>query len=379
MNTVKNRIVRVAAIDGVPVAVAFVIMVIFFSVSSPFFLTATNLTNLFVESVFSVLLAAAMTYVLVVGGIDLSVGSVMGLSAGMTLLALMNGAPLIVGIAVGIGTGFLVGVINGALIAGLGVNDFIVTLATLSIAAGSLQVLTSSTLLTGVDSADFAALTDGSIAGVPTPVVITAVVVIVLELILIGSSFGRRVYAAGINGRAAFLAGVGVRALRMKVYILSGTIAGFAGVLLASHLNSVQPGLGSGYELTAIAAAVLGGISLSGGRGSVWRSVVGALFLATLAQGLQLLGVDPIWFGIITGASIVIAVAFDRGIARLVSSTLASWTPRKDPVPETPLPVEKSGSSPDGPATASIGSTASQTPAAPETAESTGPRAISHF
>jgi len=159
-------------------------------------------------------------------------------------------------------------------------------------------------------------------------VLIAAVVIGVLEFVLVATSFGRTIYAAGINGRAAHLAGVSVRRLRLQVYLLSGSVAGFAGVLLASHLNSVQPGLGSGYELTAIAAAVLGGVSLAGGRGSVWRAVLGALFLVTLSQGLQLLGVDPLWFAIVTGASIVAAVAFDRAIQRLAGSLLQ---PRKPP------------------------------------------------
>jgi ribose/xylose/arabinose/galactoside ABC-type transport system permease subunit len=150
----------------------------------------------------------------------------------------------------------------------------------------------------------------------------------VLEFMLVATAFGRTIYAAGINGRAAYLAGVSARRLRLQVYVLSGSVAGFAGVLLASHLNSVQPGLGSGYELTAIAACVLGGVSLAGGRGSVWRAVLGALFLVTLSQGLQLLGVDPLWFAIVTGASIVAAVAFDRVIQRLAGSLLQ---PRRPP------------------------------------------------
>lgn len=322
MSAPKNRVIRALGIDGVPVTIVFVVMVVFFSVTSPYFLTAVNITNLFVESVFAVLLAAAMTYVLITGGIDLSVGSTMGLSAGVTMATLMGGAPTVVGIGAGIATGLLIGAVNGLLIAVLGVNDFIVTLATLSIGAGALQVLTSSTQLTGVDRPAFAALTKSVVLGIPTPVIITAAVVIVLEIVLLKTTLGRQMYAVGINDQAAFLAGVGTRSLRLRVYLLSGGIAGTAGVLLASHLNSVQPGLGSGYELTAIAAAVLGGVALSGGRGSVWRAVIGAFFLSTLSQGLQLLGVDPIWFSIVTGACIVGAVAFDRALSAAIVSAL---------------------------------------------------------
>lgn len=342
MNPYWNRVVRALGIDGVPVTIVFIVMIVFFAVASPYFLTSVNITNLFVESVFAVLLAAAMTYVLITGGIDLSVGSTMGLSAGVTMATLMSGAPTVVGIGAGIVTGLVIGAINGLLIAMLGVNDFIVTLATLSIGAGALQVLTSSTQLTGVDRPAFAGLTKSVVLGIPMPVVLTAVVVVVLEVVLLKTTFGRQMYAVGINHQAAFLAGVGTRALRLRVYLLSGGVAGAAGVLLASHLNSVQPGLGSGYELTAIAAAVLGGIALSGGRGSVWRAVIGAFFLSTLSQGLQLLGVDPIWFSIVTGACIVGAVAFDRALARLIASALRG-RPRPPDAPR-PLPTPGRGS-----------------------------------
>jgi ribose transport system permease protein len=230
---------------------------------------------------------------------------------------LMSGAPFGVGILVGIGTGAAAGLINGGIIAYLGVNDFIVTLAMLSIAAGLLEVLTSKVQLTGVKNSAFLSMTAGHVAGIPTVVVITAVVIAVLEFVLVYTPFGRSVFASGISPRAAVLAGVPVQRTRLQVYVLSGALAGAAGVLLASHLNSVQPGLGGGYELTAIAAAVIGGVSLAGGRGSVLRAVLGALVLGVLSNGLNVLGVDPLWFTIVTGLSIVAAVALDRLVQRL--------------------------------------------------------------
>lgn len=333
----RDRITSLVATDGIAVGVALVVSLVVFSAASPYFLTGENVRNMLIESVFIVLLAAGLTYVLVVGGIDLSVGSVCGLSAGVTLYVLMDGHSLVVGIAAGVATGTLVGLVNGLLIALLGISDFIVTLATLAIAAGLLQVLTTRHQLTGTESEAFAWLTKGEVAGVPAPVLITAGAVALLEFVLLATTFGRRLFASGVNASSAQLAGVPVRRLRLQVYVLCGTVAGGAGVLLASHLNSVQPGLGSGYELTAIAAAVLGGVSLAGGRGSVWRSVVGALFLSTLSQGLQLLGVDPLWFAIVTGASIVVAVAFDRAVQRLVARELVARQRRLStaPVPST--------------------------------------------
>lgn len=332
----RNRFLSLLTIDGVAVAIAFVAAAVFFTLSTEVFLTRENLGNLLVESTFIVLITAGMTYALIIGGFDLSVGSLIGLSAGATLWTLQMGAPLAVGILAGIGTGLVVGLFNGFVIAVVGINDFIVTLSTLAICAGLLQVLTSKVQLTGVDSEGFAAITDARVLGVPSPLLIALLVIVLLELVLVMTPYGRSIYAAGLNSRAALLAGVNVRRLRLGVYLLSGVVTGLAGVLLASHLNSVQPGLGSGYELQAIAAAVIGGVSLAGGRGSVWRAVVGALFLSMLAQGLQLMGVDPSWFAIVTGASIVLAVAFDRGMQRLAASLLRDDPSR--PVPPHPVP-----------------------------------------
>jgi ribose/xylose/arabinose/galactoside ABC-type transport system permease subunit len=314
---ITQRLSRFFSAEGAIITLVLLGMVIYFWSSSSVFMTRNNVDNLLIEAVFIALLAAGMTAVLIVGGIDLSVGSVLGLSAGTTLWALMSGWPLAAGVLVGIGTGMAAGLINGMIIAFLGVNDFIVTLATLSIGAGLLQVLTSKVQLTGVKNSTFLSLSSGHLLGIPTPVVILVIVAGVLEFVLVATPFGRSVFAAGVGPRAAALAGVPVRRVRVQVYVLSGAAAGLAGVLLAAHLNSVQPGLGGGYELNAIAAAVLGGIALAGGRGSVWRAVLGALFLGILANGLQLLGVDPLWFQIVTGASILVAVALDRAVQKL--------------------------------------------------------------
>lgn len=317
-----QRSSRVLAIDGVAVLVVFLIMCLYFSLASPFFLSPGNIYNTFVESVSAILLAAGLTFVLISGGIDLSIGSNIGLSAAITLFAVMNGAPTLVAVLAGIGAGLVFGFVNGIFIAGLGVSDFIVTLATLSIGAGALQVFTTQTQLTGTTNSSFLALAGGSILGLPTGVLIMALVLVILEVALIKTPFGRTVYAVGINPNAAYLAAVNVRRTKFAVFVISGVVAGLGGVLLASHLNSVQPGLGGGYELTAIAGCVVGGVSLAGGRGSIWRAAVGAFFLSVLSRGLQLIGVDPLWFSIVTGAAIVAAVAFDRGVQRWLQSML---------------------------------------------------------
>ena len=321
MNTLR-RSSGLLAIDGVAVLVAFLIMCAYFAVASPVFLSRDNLYNIFVESISTVLLAAGLTFVLISGGIDLSIGSNIGLSAATTLFVVMGGAPTIVAVLAGVATGLFFGLVNGTFVAGLGVSDFIVTLATLSVGAGLLKVFASRTQLTGTTNGSFTALVSGEVVGLPIGVVITAVILLVLELVLVKTPFGRTVYAAGVNANAAYLAGVDVRRVRFSVFVVSGLVAGTAGVMLAAHLNSVQPGLGAGYELTAIAGCVVGGVSLAGGRGSIWRAAVGAFFLSVLSRGLQLIGVDPLWFSIVTGTAIVAAVAFDRGAQKFLQTRI---------------------------------------------------------
>ncbi|MHA7220948.1 ABC transporter permease [Arthrobacter sp. RHLT1-20] len=323
----SQRSSRVLAIDGVAVSIVFLAMCVYFAIASPYFLSPDNIYNTFVESVSAVLLAAGLTFVLISGGIDLSIGSNIGLSAAATLFAIMNGAPTVLAVLAGIATGLIFGLVNGLFVSGLGVSDFIVTLATLSIGAGMLQVFTARTQLTGTTDGSFLALAGGKIAGVPTGVLITAVILIILEVALVKTPFGRTVYAVGINPNAAYLAAVSVRRTKFAVFVISGIVAGVGGVLLASKLNSVQPGLGGGYELTAIAGCVVGGVALSGGRGSIWRAALGAFFLSILSRGLQLIGVDPLWFSIVTGTAIVAAVAFDRGAQKWLQTTLRPVSP----------------------------------------------------
>ncbi len=322
-----RRVTRLLAIEGFMIGLALVAIFVFFSLDSPYFFGGENIRNLLVQSLFVLVLALGMTFVLIGGGIDLSVGAVLGLSGATTLLALQHGAPMPVGLLVGLTTGVVAGMVNGFLITKLAISDFIVTLATLSIAAGLLQVLTDHEQLIGVNSSSFAFIANGevfkSFFPVPFPVLLVAVVIVLLEFVLRRTSFGRSVFAIGINARAAHLAGISVMRLRFGVYVLSGALAAFGGILLASRLNSVQPGLGGGYELAAIAAAVLGGTSILGGRGSIWRSAVGALFLGVLANGLQLVGVDPVWNTIITGTSIAVAVALDQAVQRLALTYLS--------------------------------------------------------
>jgi len=292
-------------------------MFIFFSLKTDSFLILDSIRYYINDAVPIIIIAVGLTFVIISGGIDLSIGAVLGLSAGTSLMVSMWGWPFWTAILVGILTGLAFGLLNAVIITFLRVNDFIVTLGTLYIAAGALTVLTDKIQLIGTKDTNFQRISDMSFLGLTSSIWIALIIAMVLELVLLKLPFGRRIYASGLGETPALISGVNTRRTKFGAYLLSGGLAGFGGVLLASHLNSVQSGLAGGFELKAIAAAVLGGVSLAGGRGSVWRACVGVLFLTTLNQGLLLMGIDPLIFQIITGLCILIGVVVDRGVYKL--------------------------------------------------------------
>lgn len=309
---------RVMSIPGMPMAVVLILAVVVFQALNPVFLDGRTVSNYLTNGIPIILLTLGVAIVIIGGGIDLSVGTVAGLSAGTTMFALVNGAPLAIGVAVGCATGLLFGLVNGFLVAYLRINDFIVTLATLNIAAGLLVVLSQVQPLQGVTVPGFAELTKGTVLGIPTSFIIAGVIFVVAQLMLAKTIVGRRLYATGISASASNVAGISVPSLRLFTFAVSGLLAGIAGVLIASRLGAVQAFLGIGYEFIAIAGAVVGGITLAGGGGSAWAALVGGLFLATLQQGLRLNNVDPVYFSIVTAVAIVFGVVFERQVRRIV-------------------------------------------------------------
>lgn len=331
MNT--NRLSRVLSTTGVPIAIVLVLVVVVFQILSPVFLEGSAVKDYLTNAIPILLLTVGVAIVITAGGIDLSTGTVAGLAAGTSLWALHKGYPTLAAILVGLATGVLFGLANGLLITRFGINDFIVTLATLNIAAGLLVVLTEKVPLQGVATSSFSSLVYGSVLGVPSSFWIAAIIVVIMQVVVARTVLGRRIFAVGVATEAASNAGVDVRRIQLSTFVISGLLAGAAGVLLASRLGSVQAFLGVGYEFTAIAGAVLGGVSLAGGRGSVWAAVVGGLLLATLQQGLRLNGVDPVYFSIVQGLCIVAGVVFDRGVQHIVLNRMLG-RPSDGPPPE---------------------------------------------
>lgn len=318
-SVLRNRFSNLLRIEGFTVALVLIALMILLSVSSPFFLTVRNLTNVLDQSVFVLLVALGVTFVLVTGGIDLSVGSVMGISGGVTGIVLMNGAPMLLAVGAGLVTGLAVGIVNGLIITRLGIPDFIVTLAMLALLRGTLQVIEARASIRFQNEA-FTFLQSGSVLGIRLPIIISAVIALTLAFVLRSTYFGRTVFAVGLNPQAAYLSGINVDRVRVKVFALSGLLAAASGILLAAQLSSVQAAHGEGYLLISIAAAVVGGTALAGGRGMIWGTVVGALLVAVINNGLRLLEVNAFWFDIVIGAIILFAVVLDRALQRFGQS-----------------------------------------------------------
>jgi ribose transport system permease protein len=282
---------------------------------TPHFLTVSNLLNIAQQTSINAIVAAGMTFVIVSGGIDLSVGSIVAL-AGVALGVMLQGgqSPFIaVPGAIAVGTGC--GLLNGLLVSVGGLPPFIATLGMMSVARGTALVFTEGRPVSGFDEG-FRWLATGTAGFVPAPVLVMLVVYAVAHLVLTRTTFGRYVYAIGGNEEATRLSGVAVRFHKTAIYGVSGALSAVAAIVLTARLNSAQPIAGMMYELDAIAATVIGGTSLSGGSGSLVGTLVGALIMGVLRNGLNLLGVSSFLQQIVIGGVIVGAVLVDTLLKR---------------------------------------------------------------
>jgi ribose transport system permease protein len=276
------------------------------------FLSPFNLTNILVQSSIMAVIAMGMTFVIVGGGFDLSVGSTAALS-GCIAAMLMPGGGVALGVLGGVAAGAAVGLANGFVIAMLGVNPFITTLGTMVLVRGVVFIITGGAPIgdEGLPPS-FIAFGSQRLFGVHYLVWVPVVLLAVLTFIMRSTPYGRRVYATGGGREAAYLSGVPVRRVISSTYIWCGALAGLAGVMLAARLQSGQPTAGEFYELTAIAAVVLGGASLHGGEGTPAKSVIGVFIMVVLGNALNLLNVDSYWQRVAVGAVIIAAAAADR-------------------------------------------------------------------
>ncbi|QMV44181.1 ABC transporter permease [Cohnella cholangitidis] len=298
---------------------SLILLVLFFSLASGNFFNFSNIVGILLSTAVIGVLALGVTFVIVTGGIDLSVGTVMTLSAVMTgVFITMWGLPVWVGIIGGLLTGALCGFVSGYAIARLGIPPFIATLAMMMIAKGLALVISGTKPIYFTDDEVFMEISLGSVLGdlipgfdIPNAVLVFFLAAVIGSILLARTIVGRYNFAIGSNEEATRLSGVNVRKWKIIIYMITGVFTGLAGVLMASRLNSAQPSLGMGYELEAIAAVVIGGTSLNGGKGTIVGTVIGALIMSVLTNGLRIMSVPQEWQTVVVGFVILLAVYAD--------------------------------------------------------------------
>lgn len=294
---------------------ALVALGAFLSFASPYFLTTSNLINVLEQTAINTIIAVGLTFVIVSGGIDLSVGSLLALAGVVLGTSLQGGAPVAAALLLPVLCGAALGLVNGGLVSVGRLPPFIATLGMMSVARGLALLYVEGRPVSGFDES-FRWLATGRVLHVPVPVVVAAAICLVAHVVLARTVFGRYVYAIGGNEEASRLSGVPVTACKVAVYGISGAASGAAAIVLTARLNSAQATAGMNYELDAIAAAVIGGTSLLGGQGSIAGTVVGALIMGVLRNGLNLLGVSAFVQQVIMGVVIVGAVLLDTWLKR---------------------------------------------------------------
>ena len=292
---------------------ALVVLVIFVTIMNPSFMSPTNLLNLLRQVSTNALIAFGMTFGIITGGIDLSVGSTLALSSALMAGMIASGLNPVLAMGMGLVLGAFLGACNGVMITKGKMAPFIATLATMTIYRGLTLVYTDGNPITGIgDSFIFKYMGRGYLFGIPFPVVVMLLFFGVLYVLLHKMTFGRKTFALGGNEKAAFIAGIKSDRIKIAIYSISGLMAAVAGIIITSRLNSAQPTAGNAYEMDAIASVVLGGTSLSGGRGRLVGTLIGALIIGTLNNGLNLLGVSSFYQQVVKGVVIIIAVLLDR-------------------------------------------------------------------
>ena len=284
-------------------------------VLTPYFLTVSNLLNVAQQTSINAIIAVGMTFVIITAGIDLSVGSIVAFSGVVLASALQAAVPLPIAILIGLVVGAFCGLVNGVLITYGRLPPFISTLGMMSVARGAALLYTGGRPISGFSSG-FRYLATGEILHIPVPVIIMVLVYVIAHVVLTRTKLGRYAYAIGGNEEAAVLSGVNVKFYKAMVYGLSGMMAGLASIILTARLNSAQPIAGIMYELDAIAATVIGGTSLMGGEGRVIGTLIGALIMGVLRNGLNLLGVSSFVQQTVIGSVIIIAVLMDMALKK---------------------------------------------------------------
>jgi ribose transport system permease protein len=297
------------------VVIAVILACLFLSFATDSFATSKNIYNITRNITFVAIIALGMTFVIITGGIDLSVGSVLCLSSMVLAVTMHAGYSIEIGILASIATALAVGAFNGVLIAYLGFPPFVVTLGMLSVARSLAMVASNNTVVFqfGPDHQKLLALGGGAwVFGIANPVLYMIILALITGFILRWTKFGRHIFAIGGNEHAATLTGVPVKQIKVAVYMISALSAGLAGIIQTGWLGAVTTNLGTGMELQVIAATVIGGANLAGGVGTALGAIVGAALIEVIRNSLGLLGINAFWQGTFIGGAIILAVLFDR-------------------------------------------------------------------
>jgi ribose transport system permease protein len=293
------------------ILIAFFAICVIISILSPVFLAPNNIINVIRQTSIYGIIAVGMTFVILTGGIDLSVGSILAVSGAVCAGLIHAQLPVAAVIAAALGVGIAFGVFNGLFITLGKITPFVVTLGMMGIARGITLIYTNGYPISGLPE-DFRFVGSGYLFGLPIPVLIFIAVVLVAHFVLTQTRMGRYTYAIGGNEAAVRLSGINANFYKALAYVIAGATAGLSSVILTARLNSAEPVAGNGYELDVIAAVVIGGTSLSGGRGSIWGTFIGALMIGVINNGMNLLGISSYFQLVVKGFIIIGAVWLDR-------------------------------------------------------------------
>lgn len=307
------RRVDSARLRGAAIVVPFVVLFVALAIASRPFFTTTNLLNILDQQASILIMAAAGTLVLVAGGIDLSVGAVSAI-AGVTAAQVTLGAGPLAGILAGVGVGLAAGLANGLIVTVFRINALIATLAMSFVLSGFASLVTGGNLIVLLEHPTFGDLARTDILGVRSSTWLMVIAVVLIAVVLARGKAGRFMYAVGGNPEAARLAGLPVRSVQLLTFAISGGAAGLGGVIVASRVLSAQASTGQDLTFTVLAGIVVGGTSIAGGEGAVWRTAVGVLFIALVGNGFNLLGLDPLYRQIALGVIILLAVGIDAAL-----------------------------------------------------------------
>ncbi|SKA77776.1 ribose transport system permease protein [Caloramator quimbayensis] len=305
MDKLKSVIIKFKSLIGL------LALCVIISIITPRFLNVNNLLNVLTQVSVNAVIAIGMSYVILTGGIDLSVGSILAITGAISASIIVKSNSVFLAIIAAIIIGALIGAFNGIIVSKGKIQPFIVTLAAMTIFRGVTYVYTNGTPISGLGR-DFTFIGNAKVIGIPFPVVITLIVFLIAYYIINETRFGRYVYALGGNEDSTRLSGINTDRIKMIVYIVSGIAAAISGIIVTSRIGSASPNAGSGYELDAIAAVVLGGTSLSGGEGSITGTIIGAMIIGVLNNGLNLMNVSPFYQSIVKGLVILLAVLIDK-------------------------------------------------------------------